>query len=309
MSATRRRRGRPDHEGREAPRRRPRRLPADRRGLGVPGDRRRRPRHDSRPTSPTGEHRPSKRRSPACGRLTGGSRAPSGQPQRRVTTSSSAARLTELRSTRAGSAPQLRSGLRIVRSAGSPRRSEELVEAAPGGRRGAAVLRRQLSARSPRSRQGRSEKRELLAFVFRLAFVLANVAFGYWLLARLRRRGIPLLRGRDRGRRVRGRSSHFVDGGRLHDGLLRAARPGPLVISLFGIAATLLAFVGLQRYLAKRIPAAARPEGRDARSAATRSRVGTHCEGCGREVIAPCATAATSRAAWARLHCGACGAA
>jgi hypothetical protein len=37
--------------------------------------------------------------------------------------------------------------------------------------------------------QGRFERRELLAFVFRLAFVLATVAFGYWLLARLRRRG------------------------------------------------------------------------------------------------------------------------
>ena len=36
---------------------------------------------------------------------------------------------------------------------------------------------------------GRVHKRELLAFALRLAWVLANLLFGYWLLARLRRRG------------------------------------------------------------------------------------------------------------------------
>src|SRR5207244_2690040 len=36
---------------------------------------------------------------------------------------------------------------------------------------------------------GRVQKRELLAFGLRLAWVIANILFGYWLLARLRRRG------------------------------------------------------------------------------------------------------------------------
>src|SRR4051812_14426174 len=88
--------------------------------------------------------------------------------------------------------------------------------------------------------QGRSDKRELLAFVFRLAFVLAGVAIGYWLLARLRRRG----------------SRYYAIGIALvaYSVLLAFAMAvdyltdyfeplelGPLVISLFGIGVTLLA--------------------------------------------------------------------
>ena len=63
---------------------------------------------------------------------------------------------------------------------------------------------------------------------------------------------------------------------------------GPLVISLFGIAVTLLAFVGLQRYLAQRIPQR-RVRKNECPFCGYPVRGKEHCEGCGRQVIAPCA--------------------
>ena len=72
--------------------------------------------------------------------------------------------------------------------------------------------------------QGRSERRELLAFVFRLAFVLATVAFGVLAPGTAAATRLPLLRGRDRSRGVC-RDPRLRSGGRLPHGLLRAARP------------------------------------------------------------------------------------
>lgn len=155
-------------------------------------------------------------------------------------------------------------------------------------------------------RQGRQEKRELLAFVFRLAFVLANVAFGYWLLARLRRR-------RSRYYPV---AMAFVGYAAIlalfmgADYLTDYFDPldlGPLVLSLFGIVATLLAMVALQRYLAKRLPSR-RVRKSECPFCGYPVRGNEHCEGCGREVIAPCAQCNEPRRVGA-LHCGACGAA
>jgi uncharacterized membrane protein YidH (DUF202 family) len=155
-------------------------------------------------------------------------------------------------------------------------------------------------------RQGRQNKRELLAFAFRLAFILANVAFGYWLLARLRRR-------RSRYYPV---AMAFV-GYAAVLALVMAAdyltdyfdplELGPLVLSLFGIAATLVAMVALQRYLAKRLPYR-RVRKSECPYCGYPARGNTHCEGCGREVIAPCAQCSEPRRVGA-LHCGACGAA
>jgi flagellar biogenesis protein FliO len=154
--------------------------------------------------------------------------------------------------------------------------------------------------------QGRFERRELLAFVFRLAFVLATVAFGYWLLARLRRRG----------------SRYYAVGiavvafaailafAMAVDYLTDYFEPldlGPLVISLFGIAVTLLAFVGLQRYLARRIPQWRVRKG-ECPFCGYPVRANEHCEGCGRQVIAPCAACNEPRRVGTQ-HCAACGAA
>lgn len=154
--------------------------------------------------------------------------------------------------------------------------------------------------------QGRQEKRELLAFVFRLAFVLASLAFGYWLLARLRRRGsryyaigIALV--------AYAAILAFVMAVDYLTDYFEPLELGPLVISLFGIGVTLLAFVGLQRYLARRIPQWRVRKG-ECPFCGYPVRANEHCEGCGRQVIAPCAKCNESRRVGTR-HCAACGAA
>jgi flagellar biogenesis protein FliO len=154
--------------------------------------------------------------------------------------------------------------------------------------------------------QGRIERHQLLTFVFRLLFVLAGIAFGYWLLARLRRRG----------------SRYYAVGIALVaysvilalmmavDYLTDYFEPldlGPLVISIFGIVLTLLAFVGLQRYLARRIPVRRVRKG-ECPFCGYPVRRNEHCEGCGRQVIAPCAACNGPRRVGTR-HCAACGAA
>ena len=82
---------------------------------------------------------------------------------------------------------------------------------------------------------------------------------------------------------------------------------GPLVLSLIGIVATLIAFVVLQRYLAKRLPSR-RVRKSECPFCGYPVRGNTHCEGCGRDVIAPCAQCDAPRRVGA-VHCGACGAA
>jgi hypothetical protein len=70
---------------------------------------------------------------------------------------------------------------------------------------------------------------------------------------------------------------------------------------------TLLAFVGLQRYLARRIPHRRVRKG-ECPFCGYPVRGNEHCESCGREVIAPCAKCNEPRRVGS-LHCGACGAA
>jgi len=152
---------------------------------------------------------------------------------------------------------------------------------------------------------GRIHKRELLAFGLRLAWVLANLLFGYWLLARLRRQGS----------RYYAVGIAFVGYAVVlafvmaTDYLTDYFDPldlGPLVLSLVGIVLTLLAFVGLQRYLAKRIPAR-RVRRRECPFCGYPVRGNEHCEGCGRDVVAPCARCNEPRRVGAAF-CGACGA-
>jgi flagellar biogenesis protein FliO len=153
---------------------------------------------------------------------------------------------------------------------------------------------------------GRENRHELLAFVFRLAFVLANIVFGYWLLARLRRR---MSRYFPVGMAFVGHSTvlAFVMAGDYLTDYFDPIDLGPLVLSLVGIVATLIAFVVLQRYLAKRLPSR-RVRKSDCPFCGYPVRGNTHCEGCGRDVIAPCAQCDAPRRV-GTLHCGTCGAA
>ena len=154
--------------------------------------------------------------------------------------------------------------------------------------------------------QGRVERHELLTFVFRLLFVLAGIAFGYWLLARLRRRGSRYYAV---GIAVVAYSVllAFVMAVDYLTDYFEPLELGPLVLSLFGIVLTLLAFVGLQRYLARRVPHRRLRKG-ECPFCGYPVRGSEHCEGCGRQVIAPCAACNGPRRVGTR-HCAACGAA
>jgi flagellar biogenesis protein FliO len=201
-------------------------------------------------------------------------------------------------------APQLRQAyvraqVRLARArqdVASARR--EVVEAQPAARAAEEHI--------AEVQQGRVERHELLTFVFRLLFVLAGIAFGYWLLARLRRRGsryyavgIAVV-AYSVGLALVTAADYLTD---YFDPL----ELGPLVLSLFGIVLTLLAFVALQRYLARRIPHRRLRKG-ECPFCGYPVRGNEHCEGCGRQVIAPCAACSGPRRVGTR-HCAACGAA
>jgi hypothetical protein len=146
----------------------------------------------------------------------------------------------------------------------------------------------------------------LIIFLLRFTLVAFSLALGYWLLARLRRRG----------------SRYFVVAIAVVgyaavlalffacDYITDYVDPlelGPLVLSVFGIGVTLLAFVGLQRYLAKRIPPR-RVRRRECPYCGYPVRDNRSCEGCGRDVVASCSACGNDRRV-GTVHCGACGAA
>lgn len=81
---------------------------------------------------------------------------------------------------------------------------------------------------------------------------------------------------------------------------------GPLVLSALGMAATIAAFVALQRYLARRVPRNRVRKGECPFCGFPVRGTGPHCEGCGRDVLAECASCATPRRVGSP-HCAACG--
>ena len=81
---------------------------------------------------------------------------------------------------------------------------------------------------------------------------------------------------------------------------------GPYLLSIAGIVLTLLAFVGLQRYTAKRVPAR-RVRKHECPFCGFPVRDSGHCEGCGRAVVAPCMRCEGPRRV-GTPHCGVCGA-
>ena len=80
---------------------------------------------------------------------------------------------------------------------------------------------------------------------------------------------------------------------------------GPLVLSLFGVAMTLAAFAALQRYLARRVPFR-RVRRQECPFCGYPARGNRRCEGCGRAVIADCASCGNPRRV-GTMHCGVCG--
>jgi hypothetical protein len=143
------------------------------------------------------------------------------------------------------------------------------------------------------------------SFLIRLALVLFSIGAGYWLLAYMRNRNtrwFPLA-----GSCVAFATIFaFVLAGDYVTDYFDPFQWGIAVVALIGIVATLLAYLALQRYLLRRVtqrrvrrqqcPLCGYPVG-----------TGSHCEGCGREVVAPCANCEAPRRV-GTAHCAACGA-
>ena len=142
-------------------------------------------------------------------------------------------------------------------------------------------------------------------FLLRLALVVVSILFAYWLLAALRRR-------RTRWFPLAGSTVAFAT---IFAFVLAADyltdyfdpfQLGVAVLALVGIAATLVAYLVLQRYLLRRVPQR-RVRRRECPFCGYPVASSTHCEGCGREVVAPCVRCESPRRV-GTPYCGACGA-
>lgn len=150
----------------------------------------------------------------------------------------------------------------------------------------------------------RFDRHELAAFAARLAFVLSLLGGSYVLLGRLRARHsryLPLALGTVGAAAV---LALVMAGDYLTDYIDPLAF-GPLLLSVAGIALTFLAFLALQRYLARRIPVR-RVRKLECPFCGYPVREGEHCAGCGRLVMSPCATCHEPRRV-GTAYCGACG--
>lgn len=83
---------------------------------------------------------------------------------------------------------------------------------------------------------------------------------------------------------------------------------GPFVLAALGVAASIAAFVVLQRHLSRRIPGRRVRKGECPFCGFPARGTGPHCEGCGREVVAECATCLEPRRVGSP-HCPSCGSA
>lgn len=150
----------------------------------------------------------------------------------------------------------------------------------------------------------RSDRHELAAFLFRLGFVLGLLALGYWLLARMRTRRSRYLPTAIAFVAATAFLALVMAGDYITD-YVDPLDLGPLVLALAGIVITLVAFAALQRYLARRVPIR-RVRKLECPFCGYPVRGSEHCEGCGRPVLADCASCSAPRRV-GTLHCGVCG--
>jgi hypothetical protein len=151
----------------------------------------------------------------------------------------------------------------------------------------------------------RQDRRELITFLLRLAFVALSLVIGYWLLAVLRRRGSRYFAVAVAVVAYAAILALVLAGDYITD-YVDPLELGPLFLALFGIGLTLLAFAGLQRYLTRRIPQR-RVRKRECPFCGYPVRGNHRCEGCGRQVVAACGECGADRRVGV-LYCGACGA-
>ena len=145
-----------------------------------------------------------------------------------------------------------------------------------------------------------------VSFVRRLVLLLALLGAAYVLLGRLRRdrsRYLPAAMAAVAAVAV---AALVMAIDYLTD-YVEVTELGVLVLSLAGALLTLLAFVVLQRYLARRIPERRVRKG-ECPFCGFPAGDHAHCEGCGRDVVAACGACSAPRRVGTR-HCRACGAA
>jgi hypothetical protein len=152
--------------------------------------------------------------------------------------------------------------------------------------------------------QTKTDRHEFVAFLARFGFVLGLLGFGYWFMARLRKthsRYFPVALA------VVGSAGvlALVMAADYVTDYVDPVALGPLFLAVAGIGLTLAAFAALQRYLARRVPLR-RVRKHECPFCGFPSGTTEHCEGCGRQVVAECATCAQPRRV-GTLHCGACG--
>ncbi len=143
-----------------------------------------------------------------------------------------------------------------------------------------------------------------IVFLLRLGLLVLMLALSYRLLIRLRSRNsryVPAALALIGATAVLA----LTMAGDYTDSYLEFDEVGPLAISIAGIALTLIAFVALQRFLAKRVPARRVRRG-ECSFCGFPLRGTSHCEGCGRTAIAACSNCGQERRV-GTPRCGNCG--
>jgi hypothetical protein len=152
--------------------------------------------------------------------------------------------------------------------------------------------------------QAITDREEVTVFLLRLLLVSVMLGGGYVAMSRIRKRRsrlLPLALA-DIGA---GALLAVYMAGDYGSGWGLFENVGPLVLSLVGIVLTVIAFIALQRYLARQIPLR-RVRRHECPFCGYPARSNVHCEGCGRRLAGPCSSCEQPRRV-GTPRCGNCG--
>jgi hypothetical protein len=147
-------------------------------------------------------------------------------------------------------------------------------------------------------------RHDRIVFLLRLGLLILMLAGAYRLLIRLRSRNSRYLPAALAWIGATAILAAVVAAD-YTDSYIEFEEVGPLAISIVGIVLTLAAFVALQRFLARRVPARRVRRG-ECPFCGFPLRDKPHCEGCGRAVIASCSSCQEDRRV-GTARCGYCG--